>query len=593
MAVIGYRYYFDIHMGVGRGPHDELIEVRIGDKAAWRGSVTTNTQVTIDAGNLFGGDKQEGGVAGTLDVLMGGPTQIAPSSMTSVFGAQPGFRRMMTLFFSGQISANNPYPKRWAFRTRRVLQGWDGDVWYPETAVINLTRTVSEAEISVPSGTSSVEFSEIINGSQRGSGTYTLKLGGLTGTVTAVSLVQDYYAANDDSGYSYTETLTEGVDYTVSGNVITFLAAVDPATMFVYTTVKYTATVTLAGAGEGGLGDTLIKAMNPAHVIYEALTNREWGRGLSRTKLNDDAFRLAADVLLAEGFGFCRRWSRRDEIQVFIQSVLDQIGAVLYEDRSGLLTLRLIRDDYKQTALTLFDSENGLLEISEATVSAPTKMINEVRVTYRDPVTNEDRVVRASNLAALQASGGSINVLSKEYPGIPTAEIASRVAKRDLKASAPGLRRFSLTLDRRGYSLYPGGVVRIQDLQRNIPDMVLRIATIDYGTLRDGKIKVTAVQDVFGTPIQGFTVIGPPTWTPPNSKPCVGDYKLYELPYRTLYRRLSTADFNVVEDTSAYLGLALQQGNPLNLSTDVAVRSGSPEVEDDPPDDSYYCGYGE
>ena len=32
MAIIGYRYYFDIHMGVGRGPVDELIEVKVGEK---------------------------------------------------------------------------------------------------------------------------------------------------------------------------------------------------------------------------------------------------------------------------------------------------------------------------------------------------------------------------------------------------------------------------------------------------------------------------------------------------------------------------------------------------------------------------------
>jgi len=592
MAIIGYRYYFDIHMGVGRGPVDELIEIRVGDKTAWRGSVTANSQITIDAGKLFGGDKKEGGIAGTLDVLMGGPTQVAPASMTSVFGTLPGFRRMFTLFFSGQISANNPYPKKWAFRHRRILQGWDGAVWYPETAVINLIRTVSGAESNAPGGNTTLNFSETIDASARGTN-YTVKMGGLTGTLTSVSLIQDYYSDYiEGGGYSSSVDLVAGVDYTVAGNVITFLTPPDLPGDLLYAMIKYEANVDLAGAGEGGLGDTLIKSMNPAHVIYEALTNREWGRGLSSAKLNDTAFRETADVLYAENLGFCRRWSRRDEIQTFVQSVLDQIGAVLYEDRQGLLTLRLIRDDYKQDQLPLFDIENGLLEIGEATVSSPTKMVNEIRVTYRDPVTNEDRVVRASNLAALQASGGSINVLSKEYPGVPTAEIASRLAKRDLKAAAPGLRRFSLTFDRRAFSLYPGGVVRIQDLQRNIPDMVLRIATIDYGTLRDGKIKVTAVQDVFGTPKRGFTVIGPPTWTPPNSTPCVGDYQLYELPYRTQYRRLSTADFNVLENTSAYLGIAIEQGNPLNLSTDVAVRGGAPEVEDNPPDDSYYCGYG-
>ncbi len=119
-------------------------------------------------------------------------------------------------------------------------------------------------------------------------------------------------------------------------------------------------------------------------------------------------------------------------------------------------------------------------------------------------------------------------MVSKEYPGCPTAEIASRIAKRDMRAAAPGLRRYSLTFDRRGSKLEPGGVVRIQDLQRNVPDQVLRVATIDYGTATDGRIKVVAITDVFGTPRRGFTVIRPPSWTPPNTRPCVGRRRVFD-----------------------------------------------------------------
>src|SRR5690606_29286515 len=42
------------------------------------------------------------------------------------------------LFYDGQISAMNPYPKPWSVRRRRNLKGWDGPVWYPEKAVIEL-----------------------------------------------------------------------------------------------------------------------------------------------------------------------------------------------------------------------------------------------------------------------------------------------------------------------------------------------------------------------------------------------------------------------------------------------------------------------
>lgn len=592
MAVIGYKYFFGIHMGISRGPVDELVEVKVGDKTAWRGSVTNSGDVAISQPSLFGGDSKEGGIDGTLTVMMGENTQTAPSVMTSIFGALPGFRRMFTMYFDGQISANNPYPKKWSFRHRRILKGWDGDPWYPEKATINLIRSVGPGEAELGTGTNAtIEVSEIVTAAP--GQTVTLNLNGGTGTVTLINSVYGYEVINlghDNGSISNNIYLTQGTDWTLSGNDITFDAGI--SSNFLYITVNYRANVTIDGAGVGGIGDTLIKAANPAHVIYECLTNREWGRGLPRAKLNDAAFRSAADLLFSEAFGFCQRWRRRDEIQVFVQSVLDHIGGVLYEDRTtGLLTLRLIRDDYVQGALPLFTTDTGLLSINEASVSAITKMVNQVRVTYRDPVTNNDKVVRVSNLAALQASGGSINVVSKEFPGAPTAEIASRIAKRELRSLSPSIRRFNLTFDRRASSLYPGGVVRIRDLQRNIPDMVLRIATIDYGTLRDGRIKVTAVQDVFGTPRRGVVTIGPNTWVPPSNQACVGQYGLYEVPYRSIYRSLSTADFAFVDNESAFVGVLLERGQPLNVSTDIAVKTGTVDISELPPNGDYYCGY--
>ena len=38
-----------------------------------------------------------------------------------------------------------------------------------------------------------------------------------------------------------------------------------------------------------------IHAMNPAHIVYECLTNRDWGGGMDRSRLDDASFRAAAD----------------------------------------------------------------------------------------------------------------------------------------------------------------------------------------------------------------------------------------------------------------------------------------------------------
>ena len=601
--VLGYRYLFGIHMGICRGPVDELVEIKVGDKTAWRGSVRgvaepgtvgpfvpTPVDVPIDAYELFGGEDGEGGVQGTLTVMMGGPNQTAPANLGAVLKTpMPGFRRRLTVFFDGIVSMINPYPKPWQFRVRRALGGWDGDPWYPERAIISLTREVSAGETQGSSETQRISQVSSQRVLETSPGVY--QAGVVAGGV--FESFDSVYLRLDDAS---TITFIAGTHYTASGNTITFTSdgvafAGGAASLLANELLlEYTFVITTFNP-TGGLGDVLIQAMNGVHIIYEAYTNREWGRGLPREALDEASWREAADTLFLERFGLCIRWTRTSEIKEFIQVILDHIGAVVYPDRTtAKIKIKLIRDDYVRANLPLFDIESGLLEVSEAAVSAQPQMINEVRVSYRDPVTNEDRTVRANNLAAVQAAGGVTNTMTKQYKGLPTAELASRVAKRELRAMSPSIRKFNLVFDRRGFDLVPGGVVRVQDLSRNLPDSVLRIGQVDYGSMADGRIKVVAMQDVFGLPARGFTTIGPPQWTPPNNRPCVGTTEVFEMPYRSVYRAFSQADFSFITDTSAFAGVIVAEGNPLNLSFDLAVRDGAVQPEDQPVGGGQVCG---
>ena len=641
--IAGFKYLFDIHMGLSRGPVNELMEIRVGDRPAWRGSRTDNTPIEINAPELFGGEDGEGGVQGTFLPLFGGPTQTAPAETATILATPtPGFRRRATAFFSGMISAMNPYPKPWKFKLRRTTAGWDGDCWYPEKATIQLSRPVSVGEVpdfpgeglvtdTITTSVSGIATLETLPGipSAGDSGSFTSPAPwGLTSYVIPLNLpigatlvlgpgvgaapVGEVYRIsyggwyNPTAGFTPTkENLTWFLDWVVAdGNLLLNPNTVSgvggsfdgggslpPSLSYpVYFTFSYT--ITYAPPTPDTLGVRIIHAMNPAHIIYECLTNREWGRGLPRERFDDAVWRLSADQLWEEKFGLCIRWTRQQPIQQFIKQILDHIGAVIYTDRTtSLIRLRLIRADYDRATVPLFDTSNGLLEINEAPVSSPGPMINEYRVQYRDPITDETRVVRAVNLATLRASGGEINSTTKSFPGLPTQELADRVAKRELRAGSTTLRRFTLTFDRRGAQIVPGGVVRIQDYARNIPDTLIRVATVDYGSPRDGRIRVQAVQDVFGLPSRGFAALPPPTWTPPNRQPCVGMFELFELPYRSVYRRLSAADLSFVPAEAGYIGTALAEGQPLNASYDIAVRSGLPETGDEPTGESSFCGF--
>lgn len=476
----GYKYSFGIHMGLSRGPIDEIVEVRVGDKPAWVGSVTDSGSLDVYAPDLFGGDKQEGGVQGSGQVMMGKPDQTAVDALVGMVShTLPGFRRMVTYFFNGAIASNSPYPKAWKFRVRRATKGWDGEPWYPEKAVIAL-----------------------------------------------------------DGPKDFTTT---------TANLV-------------------------------------IKAMNPAHIILECMTNREWGRGLPLSAMDLGSFTACADTLFTEGFGLCLRWTRRDTLKAFIQAVLDAIGAAMYADReSGLLKLKLIRLDYDPNSLPIYTTDSGVLSITEADVSSLGPSVNEIIVEYVDPISGEKRTKAAQNLGLLQSSRGVFNSLTKQYPGIPTAELAARVAQRELRLNALALRRFSIRFDRRAWRIPPAGVMRISDPVRGIQNVVVRVGRIDDGTLTDGTITIVAVQDVFALPQSSFSGTEPPNWVKPNNKPVLKEHRAFEVPYFLLNQSMSPADFDYLEDDSGFLGTVVSKPSDLSLAYNIFVKAGEPEDDEQPP----------
>lgn len=463
-VTIGYKYYMGIHAGLARGPVDEIVEIRVGDKKAWSGSITDNAEIAIDKPDLFGGEEKEGGIKGTLAVLMGGRTQPIHSGLAAMLGGLvPAFRGVATTFFDGLVCAMSPYPKAWAYRVRRGLTGWQEDaVWYPSKAIITMA-------------------------------------------------------------------------------------------------------------------DGAIKAMNPAHILYQVYTDKLMGRGLPAGRLDDASWAAAADRLYQEGFGLCLKWARQDGVDAFAQVVLDHIGGAVYTDRNtGLITLSLIRDGYDPSALPTFGPDTGLLAIDDDEASSAMKGTNEVIVTFMDPVAKEERSVRAKNTAAIHSAGGAVSTVSKDFSGIPTASLALRVAHRELQAASGYLKRFKVRLDRRGGTIVPAGLFRISDPSRGLSNIVLRAGRVEYGTTTNGTITVTAVQDMFGLPTTVFEAPDPSGYIPPSTAPAPATLqRCMEVPYRELAQLVGSAESQAQDALAGFLFAMASAPTVMSQSFDLVTRVGS------------------
>lgn len=135
-----------LYMGESIGPNDYLAGVKVGGQTVFEGERAGSGTLVIDLPQLFGGDKKEGGLVGTLQIRMGEATQLPdPYLQQQVPGPWPAARGLCTTLYRGMVGAMNPYLKLWAKRWGRFVQGWSTPVWQP--ALARIGRGMNAAHI--------------------------------------------------------------------------------------------------------------------------------------------------------------------------------------------------------------------------------------------------------------------------------------------------------------------------------------------------------------------------------------------------------------------------------------------------------------
>lgn len=149
-------------------------------------------------------------------------------------------------------------------------------------------------------------------------------------------------------------------------------------------------------------------------------------------------------------------------------------------------------------------------------------------------------------------------------------------ALSDLRMATSALKRFKLVLDRRGRDLTPGQPFRIRSLKRGIGEIVVRVGRYEDGTLVDGRINVTVLQDVFGLPMTSFVGVPPAGWAPPDREPrAITARRLFEVPYRELAGAIDPANLGLLGVTESYLAAVAQAPTSMSMSYTLTDRVGS------------------
>lgn len=291
--------------------------------------------------------------------------------------------------------------------------------------------------------------------------------------------------------------------------------------------------------------------MNPAHIVYQATTDTNWGAGRPVDDLDDANFRAVADTLYNEGFGLSLLWLEQESVDDFIDFILSHVDGVRrYDIRTGKLQLKLIRDDYNLSTIPELNPSN-ILKVSSLQRTGWGEIANEVTIKYFDRE-QKTASVTVHNLAAIDAQGGVISV-TRDYPGIRTPELAARVAERDLISVSTPLAKIDMIVNRVAWDWQAGDVFKLNWPKEQINGLPFRVVKINKGTLLNGEIHIEAVQDVFKMPANAYVSSAGTSWQDHRSTPVpVTQYRAIESPYWDVVRRMSASDFAYLEPLWAF-----------------------------------------
>lgn len=439
------EYYMSIHFGICTGPLDEIQQIVIDKKEAWRGNVSAASNIGINKQNLFGGLKKEGGVSGTVAYLPGDEAQVMPAGLASRMRLTPetcpAYRGMASAFFYGAGGGGGGFLGGFL----GAMGGSGGFYW-------------------------------------RANSPY------LPGTWIKVKRVPKGL-----------DLLTADID----GNA------------------------------------------NGAHIIWECLTNTDWGMGAPAYAIDRQSFLTAAQTLYDERFGIALLWTQQETIENFITNVVNHVEGVVYVDPStGLITFKLIRADYDPDDLFEVTPDNANMSKFQRKLWGET--VNEIVVSWTNPENEETETVTIQDLANIAMQGGIVSQ-PKDYKGIRNADLAMRTAARDLRVASSPLASCEVQIDRSAWKIVPGEVIAVTWPENGMRRVAMRVGNVDYGRTSDPQIRVQLVEDVFSLP-QASYVSPPPTgWIDPSENPTPLVWSLvFTLPYF-----LSNDDTGSAEETSA------------------------------------------
>ena len=297
---------------------------------------------------------------------------------------------------------------------------------------------------------------------------------------------------------------------------------------------------------------------NPMNVIFEILTNTEWGLARPSGLIDLVNFRAQAAILKTEGQGFAWVMDRVQDVLEVVKLIEQQVDGVLTLDPvSGFFSFTLIRFDYTPGTLPLLD-ETNVLKVTRFQRPAWAETQNQISVEYTDRRKNYTTSFGLAQDQGNQDIVQAINSSKIRSPGVKNPTLANAIAWRELRALSTPLATLKIVTDRSQHAVEPGDVLEFSWARFGITRLPVRVTRSDRGKILDNEITLDVAQDVFAFAPGSFSDPIDTGWIAVSSEAKVSfRERLWEVP------------FQLSLDNERHLGVICSRDGGLHISFDV------------------------
>lgn len=280
----------------------------------------------------------------------------------------------------------------------------------------------------------------------------------------------------------------------ISGNEFTAALILDPGGVTKLGTIKK--------RPDASYGDA-----NPAAIIYEILTNKIWGLGMSPNLLDIPSFVACSNYFFDQRIGMSFALETQTDIGSVIEQIRSHVGIVLLWLGDKFYCRSMLDYEASYTPKFVLSAE----QVKDANASRPSwsAAVNELRATFLDRFNNYQSAVVAATDDASIATIGRVNSRSVNLPGFSSRDTCERAVQRMLSEAAYPQAVLKLKMNRGQSNLFPTAFVeyRWDEWGDGTVTTFWRVSEITDSDTDSGQIEVTLVEDIYATARTGISEV--------------------------------------------------------------------------------------